>query len=58
MIYLCIDGFHNIFHHRKLEGKRSRDAISKQHGDVMPSSCHDDKDVKNHLYVCCMSTDP
>ena len=35
-----IDGFHSIFHHRNWRAKRSCDAISRQHGDVMPSSCH------------------
>ena len=60
MIYLCrhVDRFIASFTIEKLEGKRSCDAINKQHGDVMPSSCHGDKDVWYHLYVCCMSTDP
>jgi len=34
---------------QKLEGKRSRDAISKQHGDVMPSSYHSEKMLWNAL---------
>jgi len=26
-------------------GQKDRDAISKQHGDIMPSSCHSEKDA-------------
>jgi len=36
-----IDGFHSIFHHRNC------DAISKQHGSVIPTSCHSEKMLWN-----------
>ena len=28
-------------------GQKDRDAISKQHGDIMPSSCHSEKMLWN-----------
>jgi len=42
-----VDGFHSICPHRNWRAKRSCDAISKQHGDVMPSSCHSEKMLWN-----------
>ena len=37
------DGFHSAVHRRNWRAKISCDAISKQHGDVMSSSCHSEK---------------
>lgn len=43
-----IDGFHSIFHrHRNWRANRSCDAISKQHSDVIPSSCHSENILWN-----------
>ena len=36
-------------------GQKYRDAISKQHGDVMLFSCHSEKMLWNHLYACLSS---
>ena len=53
VIWVGIDGFHNVIHHRNWRAKRSCDAISKQHGDVMPSSCHSD-DAIEPIYSMCL----
>ena len=42
-----IDGFHSIFHHINWRAKRPCDAIGKQHGYVMLSSCHSEKMLWN-----------
>ena len=42
-----IYGFHSIFHHRNWRARRLCDAISWQHGDVIPSSCHSVKMLWN-----------
>jgi len=55
------DGSHSIFHHWKWRAKRSCDATSKQHGDVMPSSCHSEKMLWNpsilHVYQNSIDTE-